>query len=325
MVKPANDTKLQNRIRALTKDGYLSHADFAKIEKGIKKDKKVTASERQTLDREIGRFVDKFDDSNSKLNSHFGKVARKDYNDFRVSQPDAYLQSLPSTDLDTGNRLGKGEQFGERFPVKDGAQMVDGGTGHSRGTLLAPKGVWINFGQKKLIHGKECVYVFNARVRGPDGKAFATSGWVPLSNFPKGTKPHTMGDVRAPTAPIDHTLPRYDIVGAEDTYPEGVHVVPPKEGEGNQAPGDYLTRPGGVVHLLYTLPGHGGVANDTLRINQKGVHFERSTVPAEDIPLYNADGTLTGEKQRYVYGCVVDNEGHRRFGWIAEANLKARA
>jgi hypothetical protein len=310
-------------FRQKTRDGYLSINDLNAVKKSIRADGKTTASERRTLDRLVGQFRDTWDDGSARINTHFGAHAREGYNQFRTTglgdAVSGYSQPLPSTTIDSGNRLGTGRDArGELYPLRRGTQLVDGASGRPRGTVTDPS-VKLNFGQKKFINGKEHVYAFSAGAV-VKGKHVGVSGWVPLEAV-QGARPRTMGDVRAPQAPLDLSQP-LRITGASDRYGKAAYVVPPQPGEGNQAPRDYLTRPTGVVNLLYALPGRGGVSNDTVGINQAGVRFfKATTVPPVDIPLFNKDGSKNGQTMRFVYGAVEGTDGQRRFGWIGAENL----
>lgn len=310
-------------FREKTRDGYLSINDFNAVKKSIARDGKTTQSERRTLDRLVGQFRDTWDDGSARINTRFGVHARGAYNAFRTTGQgnpvNGYTQPLPSTTLDTGNRLGDGPgKKGELFRLRPGTRMVDGASGRPRATVTDAS-VQLNFGQKKFIDGQEHVYAFSARARA-EGKPVSVSGWVPLAAV-EGTRPRTMGDVRAPLAPLDTARP-FRITGAADRYGKAVYVVPPKPGEGNQAPRDYLTRPTGVVNLLYALPGRGGVSNDTVGVDQPGVRFFKATTVAPvDIPLFDKNGSRNGQTMRFVYGAVEGTDGQRRFGWIGAENL----
>ena len=81
-------------------------------------------------------------------------------------------------------------------------------------------------------------------------------------------------------------------------------------------PDHYLLRPGGVVNLLYSLPGMGGVSNDTYEVEHRAVIFRRSRgVPLLEVPYYDGSapaGSAPAGYMQFVYGHVG-----ARYGWVA--------
>ncbi len=293
----------------------------------------VKPDERAALERAMARFKDHFDgDPGKQLPSAFETGARPLYNQFLRSASkdpsDTYNHRLPSTRADAGNRLGQGKPTcGKEFPVTGKPTVVDG-TGGSRGTLESSK-VQINYGQKKFINGEWYVYGFAFRLKNAAGQSVPASGWLPEKSIPS-PEVRQMGIVDALRAPDNKAGKVFQIAGASASrYPANAKIVKnPDPREGNAAPGDYLTRPGGVVNILYATPGHGGVSNDTLPVGQ-GVKFVPSDVKPQQVVVYVPDGAGkggyrdSGIRQEFIYGRSVGADGSSRYGWICKDNLQA--
>lgn len=236
----------------------------------------------------------------------------------------------------------RGPDIGEEisFPAKRGIRMVDG-NGEFRGTLAADA-VKINYGQRKTItytyadghqRTETYVYAFATKINAPGhDHPMGASGWIPLSGLKDSTaKRHYAADLRDVVAhgPRGGDAPqRYVVTGGSDKLDlyGDLKVNPGNDGSGvsrkeNLKATDYLRRPGDVVNLLYSLPGHGGAANDTFK---SGAEFVPAAgVPRVRIPLYLPKNPTAQERSdwrnndiphymEFVYGRVGE-----RYGWIA--------
>jgi hypothetical protein len=337
---PAGQSPLAQKIRHLGKDGKIGSADMRRIVADVHRDGKVTEAERQTVDREIARFKDRFDDNvRGSSAAAFVQGAQDVYNHFRTtgfSDPrDRYSQRLPSSKGNAPNRVGHDKAHpkqGYHFPLdfsKGPVSVVDG-TGRKRGAIESSTGVRINYGQKKFIRdektgdGQWYVYAYDFKMRGADGKEHHASGWIPQEAVKSETIRH-MGNVEAPRAPAMQGG-AYQITGGKSPKSlqakyDGLSVRKgPVDDEGNQAATDYLKRSDGVVHLLYALPGEGGVATDTLIADGK-TRFIRSDVPPAYVKVYKKGHEVPGKTMTFFYGCV-ESAGSRRYGWIAAEVLE---
>ncbi|TSA81393.1 hypothetical protein FNU79_15420 [Deinococcus detaillensis] len=245
----------------------------------------------------------------------------------------AYTCKLPNPSPPKGkscggvNRLKNPLTGGCAFPLLGPAPLVDG-LGGVIGTASS-QGISINYGQRKLIrvNGVTASYVFALGVRLQEGdaagSAYVVSGWLPLSSVaPQGNMPAAMPQVAAPTSPPG-LLKRYTITGGSakirSQYAE-FKVTPsaPLGPNSHQNVGDYLSRPTpsgqGVVNFLYSLPGSGGVATDTLPVGSAFV--AASGITPQAVPMYDGH-TRVAQKMTFVYGRVPDRLSGWRYGWIA--------
>lgn len=339
-------SRLKATIRSAAKDSTLNAQDLAKIAREAKKGG-VSHAELQLIDREIARFKDAHDDNRTGSDeAHFTRRASQAYNTLRIesagSRASAFNQRLPSRPgLDDGNRLGRtAAGVAKRFPISkvDGKRpSVFDGLGVKRGEVLS-SGANINFGQKKFINGQWCVYVFSARMRGVDKKSYAFSGWVPQRAF-KSKEVQRMGNVepaRARDLPGPQAEMRFktpsESVRAARRYEDGVYKVTRTVAKkSSEEPSDYLMQHDGIVNLLYALPGHGGVSNDTFKLDaHQPIRFVRADVPPQRVPVYeqvpDGHGKLKSvprpdKDMTFLYGRVVDARGKSRFGWMAKDML----
>lgn len=324
-VRPGpNQTDIHAAVRrALANDGRVTRNEMLRLLAQVKRSG-VTRGDREVLERAIGEAL-----ARTGGESSFTPGALNAFNAFRRSLgtgAEPFNQPLPSTEADAGNRLGQNPErpnqgyryriYGQHIGLRDGA-------GEVRGEVVSDE-VQVNYGQKKQIDGRWYVYVFDVTMRTSEGELTQGSGWVPLSTF-RDDAVLRMGVIDAVPAEDRQPVREYSLSTATSSYPEGATVVRnPVAGEGNQGPQDYLTRPGGVVNLLSALPGSGGVATDTFRVDQPGTTFIPSDVPTVERPVY-LDGVEIQPPLTFVYGRVVTGDGESRYGWVAENNLSANA
>jgi hypothetical protein len=198
---------------------------------------------------------------------------------------------IPGTDDDT-------------WPLTAGTHLRDG-SGTARG-VVANSQIQVNYGQLKFIDGFWHVFAFGvALTDGSHG-----SGWVRRANI-TDDRIRQMPDVHGRNPGMGDYDTVFHVTDAF-TGMYGTLKVVPNSSSAHEAAADYLDR-GGVVYMLYSLPGVGGVATDALPI---GATFRRARgVRAIDIPLYWPGGTNRDSSRptmRFVYG-----HSGSRYGWIA--------
>jgi hypothetical protein len=197
------------------------------------------------------------------------------------------------------------------------------------GGLTAARGVKINYRQKKRMTvtdagGTRVVRTFvYALSTQPNG-----SGWIMLEAIHPSYRKYLKG------RPINSKPPihcggkkpiRYCIVGKDeaDAPVRYRRKLVPCSGKKNEQVGDYLTRPSGVVNLLYALPGAGGVSNDSFPVNTTFWRVHPDCTPKEAmVNTYKRCSKKPTGKMRFVYGYVVHPDGSRRYGWIAKETLR---
>jgi hypothetical protein len=216
-----------------------------------------------------------------------------------------------------------------RFPVAPSTVVVDG-MGKTMGHLASidPK-VEINFGQHKSIVGKDHVMVFAAQTAGSG----AVTGWIPASALlPSPERSQFAQELSmnvAGTAALGDAPETYQVLcGAAEPWDAGrLKILPNVEDRLNkhEAASDYVERPGGFCYLLTSLPGHGGVATDTL---SSGVIFVPAAgIPHVDVPLYLPADSTYSERDAWSAGRLPHKMEFRygrvgtRYGWIATADL----
>jgi hypothetical protein len=218
-----------------------------------------------------------------------------------------YNCKLPASPKDR-NRIFNYATNSYEWSIASGTPLLDG-VGRARGTVQ-PSFVLINYGARKSIGGTDHVYAFATKLEG----GVHASGWV----REKALKHGPIG--RMPTVRLhDPGQGDYDTVwtvtGGNPAAFAGLKVVKDYDDGGCNAT-DYLARPGGVVNLLYNLPGSGGVSIDTYPLN---VPFRRSRGVLElDVSLYHEGGTKVVRTMAFVYGHIGN-----RYGWIARDALSA--
>ena len=328
-------------LTAALSDGKISGKEVAALARGLQKNT-TTDAERREMVRDFAFVSDKFVGSASKelqkarLHRNHGQ-----------SVVDLLNQALPTGPGEAGNRVGDGTGREARIPLHRN-EVVGGkqtnqtflydGNGLPRGPVLSDS-TMVNFGMRKKIGGENYVYAF--AVGFDAGTEHAGSGWVKESQL---AAPLKMPTVNTPASPYGDSSKKYKLVGAPgDLYG---HL---KVGKGvltreNVAASDYLTRAGGVVNMLFSLPGHGGVSNDTFAVGPKAAELAAAArangvavkdhaltfipakgVPTVKIPLYvpkdatDADRAMLARHptMEFVYGRIGD-----RHGWVAVDNLK---
>lgn len=196
------------------------------------------------------------------------------------------------------------------FKVAPGTVMHDG-FGTVRGTLISTQ-VKINYGQRKVLpNGESAVYVWDAVT--DQGHQ---SGWIYESSF---TESLAFMPTVAAEDPGQGDYPRTFIItgGSESTiayYDQMVLCADVRPC--GPAPNHYMLRPGGVMNIIWSLPGVGGVSNDTYLVTGAAVHFKRARgVPLLSVPYYDKDspaGSSAVGQMQFMYGHVGD-----RYGWVA--------
>lgn len=198
------------------------------------------------------------------------------------------------------------------WPCRAGTPLHDG-LGRVRGTLTAPEAK-INWGQRKRLLGVWMVYAWDSVIRLPRGGYQRASGWIPESALahPLVAMPNV-----EPLLPAGGAMGgRYRITGGDAASFGDARIHPNVRGGGQRAT-DYLRRDGDVINLLYSTPGAGGVATDTLPV---GATFQRATQVQEiRIRLYHPASArpYSISVLTFIYG-RADIPGERpRWGWIA--------
>ena len=198
---------------------------------------------------------------------------------------------IPGTDDDT-------------WPLTPGTHIRDA-NGDALGEISSTQ-IAVNYGQRRVIDGQWHVFAFGPALT--DGRHM--SGWVRRANI-TDDRILQMPDVHD----RDPGMGDYDTVFHVTNAFTGMYgtlKVVPNSHDTHEAASDYLDR-GGVIYLLYALPGVGGVATDALPI---GATFRRSRgVRSVDVPLYWPGGTNRDSNRpsmRFVYG-----HAGSRYGWIA--------
>ena len=337
---------LTQHLQKATRDGSLSGTEVKALVAEAKQGG-LSRAEAESLRRGFGHALNQDTHRTVKTpgeTSTFvvGDQAKKEIQRFEAGAAGGLNARLPYIRANNApNRLGMNPanpKHGFPFPVKAGTALVDGADGSPRGTVSGH--VQINYGQRKVINGQNYVYAFDATMKPtgakPGDKSVASSGWI-REDAVTGPKAHLVREM-----PQTDNPPQKDklitvggkrvadtrtIVGGHyDTHGKDVRVGIPKGGEGNLAPGDYMTRPGGVINLLSAVPGSGGVSTDTVKAGSHA--FVLSDVKPRTIPLYVGDGhghyhVDPNLKQEFVYGHIVGADGSRRYGWIASDALKS--
>ncbi len=211
--------------------------------------------------------------------------------------------SLPNAN---GNRVINAMRGDEWWPVH-GRPSLRNGAGHVRG-VLARSSVKINFGQRRVMHGRRYLYAFATYITGVRS---SVSGWILESSIVHHNTIGRMPTYRAPN-PGQGDRASYRIAGATLSWGHDTFSWLPGHGWAEH----YVTRAGNVVNLCYNVPGVGGVATDTVPI---GATFHRSNgVRAIELPLYHLGSRTVVRRMTFYYGHVGG-----RFGWIARAALRA--
>ena len=217
-----------------------------------------------------------------------------------------------------------------RFPVAPNTAVVDG-SGRLMGHL-APDvhTVEINFGQHKLIDGKDHVMAFSTRTKENGG----VTGWIAASALLPSTVRSQFASELAMN--VEDTSEQGDApesyrvrCGPTSKWGDGRLKVRAKVDDRREkhiAATDYVARPGGVCYLLTSLPRHGGVATDILSNGAKFV--PDAGVPRVELPLYLPVDSTNGERNAWGAGKLPHEMEFRygrvgkRYGWIASADLR---
>lgn len=200
--------------------------------------------------------------------------------------------------------------WSEEWPIRAGSPLMDG-LGHVRGNVSASS-VKINVGQRKILHDAPVVYAFATRL----DTGISASGWIFEDHLVHAaTLRRRMPTLGLPDPGEGEYEAHWLVTGGDNARFEGLKVNRGFSGGGREAT-DYLLRPGNVVNLIYSVPGHelGGFSVDTF---PPGVVFRRSRgVNQIPVPLYRPGGTTAVSEMAFVYG-FIDDGYTRRFGWIA--------
>jgi len=201
------------------------------------------------------------------------------------------------------------------WPILPGALLYDG-LGVSRGAVIDPNGVRVNYGMRKTLVGVTLVYVWAVAI----DTGYPASGWVREDALVHAdllrAKMRTLV-LPDPGAGLYETS--WIVTGGDVGAFGELKVTRGYSGGGRKAT-DYLVRTGGVVNLVYNIPGRGlgGYSVDSFPV---GVTFRRAKgVLQVEIPLYHPGGTTPVSSMRFVYG-YIDDGGQHRFGWIAKEAL----
>ncbi len=213
---------------------------------------------------------------------------------------------LPDHPYDNRDRNRFFTQTGNiKWTVEPGTVAVDG-RGAVVGTVTSQ--IEINYGQRKVIGGKKHVFGFRMQVNGTTpASAFVPEAAVRGDTSKMPTVVHGnpgRGDAR-----------RYRIDGGNPNKfrdAQGRDFKISDSGTGNLEANDYLVRPSGTVHLLYSVPGFqiGGLATDTIRVDQNTEFVRTKGVASISVPTRL--GNKSGPDMKFIYGRVGN-----RWGWIA--------
>jgi hypothetical protein len=217
------------------------------------------------------------------------------------------------------------------FPVAPDTKVIDG-MGRTMGYIASGNsGVELNFGQHKLIAGEDHVMVFAAQTSGsgPVTGWIAASALLPSamrSQFAEELSMNVAGTPALGDAPETYRV----ICGAANEWNGGrLKILPNVDDrrDRHEAASDYVARPGDFCYLLTSLPGHGGVATDTL---SNGVIFVPAAgMPHVEVPLYLPTDSTGKERDAWMAGKLPHQMEFRygrvgtRYGWIASANLRS--
>jgi hypothetical protein len=189
------------------------------------------------------------------------------------------------------------------WQIKPNTELKDG-FGVVRG-VLRDKHVQINYGMRKMIKGTAHVYAFAEPIK---GKGHG-SGWIEESqlidaplNMP--TLTHDVSGIK-----IDKTP--YSIMQGMPKQYEGIKIRPKSYSPKNEAVADYFERPGGVINLIYSLPGNGGVSCDTFIINDDLRFYKAKNVEPINVPTFMPRSAKQIGELSFVFGKMAD-----RYGWI---------
>lgn len=215
--------------------------------------------------------------------------------------------TLPDHAYDNVDRNRFFTQTGKiKWSVAANTVAVDG-RGEPLGRVISQ--IEINYGQRKKINGVNHVYGFRMTLAG----GVPASAFVPESAVTGDT-------ARMPT--VVHGNPgrgdgaKYRITGGNPNKykdKQGRDLKISKDGTGNLEANDYLVRPQGSVHMLYSVPGFqiGGLATDTIRADRNVEFVRTKNVGSISVPTFSVSGT-PGPDMKFVYGRVG-----QRWGWIA--------
>jgi hypothetical protein len=214
---------------------------------------------------------------------------------------------LPNPDGNGTNRATNHHDGTLNFPIVSNVHLRDG-AGNVRG-VVARRSVQVNYGQRKILAGSRHVYAFSTHLT----SGLSASGWVREGALAQGNITY-MPTVRGRDPGQGDYATTFTIVnGPLDTY-RGLKVGQNIAPDGGVNATDYLGRTGGVVNLLYNLPGYGGVSTDSFPL---GTQFHRSHGVSEvAIPLYHPESSVRVGHLNFVYGHVGG-----RYGWIARDAL----
>lgn len=196
------------------------------------------------------------------------------------------------------------------FTIAPGTVMRDG-KGTPRGTVTSTQ-VKINYGQRKVLpDGQSAVYVWDAVT--DQGHQ---SGWIYESSL---TESLAFMPTVVAEDPGQGDYPRTWVVTGGSAQALAYYdqmVLCADERPCGPVPNHYLVRPGGVMNIIYSLPGVGGVSNDTYLVDGAALQFRRARgVPLLSIPYYDKDSPAGSEpvgRMQFMYGHIGD-----RYGWVA--------
>ncbi len=213
---------------------------------------------------------------------------------------------------------------------------IDSHVYSNQGGVLGPahangKGIKLNTGQvtQVKIDGieKTCVFAFHV------GDKF--SGWVPVDAFTEASQKTVIKHDKQIDEKVTNRQKAEHFEDKSRTIVpkkvpasfEELYTMPHQTGIENK-PAHYYERDGGVVNLLFNVPGTGGsrfgVASDVLAA---GTKFHVSTsVPHEHTPLWRGGkhSEQTSHQLTFVYGYAENSAGSKSYGWINHAVLGSK-
>jgi hypothetical protein len=218
--------------------------------------------------------------------------------------------TVPNTQPDRNRLKPDNDNIKSEWKIKPNTKVKDG-FGVVRGKLLE-RHVKINYGMRKMINGVSHVYAFAEPLKG-GGTA---SGWIEESQLVNSPLP--MPTLQHDVSNVQFDITPYKIKRGMPKEYDGVKIRAGSTSPKNEAVADYFERQGGVINLIYALPGNGGLSCDTFIIDDDLRFYKAANVTPIAIPTYpprssKQIGTLT-----FVFGKIAD-----RYGWIpAEVLIK---
>lgn len=222
--------------------------------------------------------------------------------------------------------------------VYDGAGVVMGSVPPTlkAGGRIVPVSMF-NFGAKKVLGGRICVYAFSVVIK-PSGALaqehkgnVTTSAWLPLENVVDKenlVKRIGLGKGRLPALPLEAKGCRVTGGDPKMYMTEYGEMSIVRQLEIGAVPSHYLRRPSGTINLIYSVPGFGlgGQGVDSFLVSD-GVEFFPAKgakvfkQPTYYPPKHPQAGKISPQTMTFLYGAVKCNGSEPIYGWIAKEAL----